>query len=83
MSALILLLLQMVTLLLIARAILSWFRPDFGTGLHRLQETVDRVSDPIVLPVRRVMPNTGPLDLSIIAILIGINFVLVPIVRAF
>ena len=83
MSALILLLLQMVSLLLLARAILSWFRPDYGTGLHRFSETVDRLSDPIVLPVRQILPNTGPLDLSVVVLLIGINFVLVPIVRSF
>ncbi len=83
MSTLLLLLLQLVTLLLLARAVLSWFRPDYGSGLHRLQDSVERLSDPIVAPVRRVMPNTGPLDLSVFVIIIGINFVLVPIVRSF
>lgn len=83
MTSLLLLLLQLVTLVLIARAILSWFRPEYGTGLYRFRETVDRISDPLVLPVRRVLPSTGGLDLSVLVLLLGINFVLVPLVASF
>ncbi len=82
MGSLLLLVLQIVTFALLARAILSWVRPEPGSGLWQFRDTIDRLTDPIVLPVRRVLPRPGGIDLSIFAILIGINVVLVPIAAA-
>ena len=79
MAALLLVILQIATLLLIARAILSWIRPAVDSGLYRFRESINRLTDPVVLPVRRVLPNPGGIDLSVIALLLGINLVLVPI----
>lgn len=80
MTALLLVILQVATLLLITRAILSWFRPDPESGLHRFRRAVNRLTDPVVRPVRNVLPHPGGIDFSVLALLLGINLLLVPIV---
>jgi YggT family protein len=61
--------LQVLTLLIVVRAVLSWVPSvDYGHPLIRL---IVRVSDPILEPVRRVLPPLGGLDLSpLVAILL-------------
>jgi YggT family protein len=60
---------QLLTLLIIVRAVLSWIpTADYG---HPVIRFVMRVTDPVLEPVRRVLPPLGGLDLSpIIAILL-------------
>ncbi len=61
--------LQLLTLLIVVRAVLSWVPSvDYGHPLIRL---IIQITDPILLPVRRVLPPLGGLDLSpLIAILL-------------
>jgi YggT family protein len=59
---------QIVVLLIIIRAVLSFF-PNMDRR-HPLIETLDRVVDPILRPFQRVLPPMGGLDFSpLIAIL--------------
>ncbi len=60
---------QFLTLLVIVRVLLTWIPSvDYGHPLIRL---IARITDPILLPVRRILPPMGGLDLSpIIAILL-------------
>ena len=60
---------QLLTLLIIVRAVLSWIpTADYG---HPAIRFVMRVTDPVLEPVRRVLPPLGGLDLSpIVAILL-------------
>ena len=51
----------MLTWAIIARSLLSWFPIDQGSSLYQL---LFRVTEPIIDPIRRVMPNTGMMDLS-------------------
>ncbi len=44
-----------------ARIILSWI--DQG-GQMRISRILYDITEPIILPIRRIMPNTGMLDLS-------------------
>ncbi len=46
---------------IIARALLSWF-PISRT--NPLVQLVHQITDPLIEPVRRVMPRTGMIDLS-------------------
>ncbi len=48
--------------ILVARALFSWFDPTYQTPVGRF---LFNVTEPIVGPVRQVMPNTGVLDLSV------------------
>ena len=52
---------QLLTWSVVARSLLSWFPIDQGSPLYQL---LYRVTEPIIDPVRRVMPNTGMMDLS-------------------
>jgi YggT family protein len=47
---------------IIARALLSWFIPQ-GSG-NRLMMVLDEITEPVIAPIRRVMPRIGMLDLS-------------------
>jgi len=46
---------------MVARALLSWFPISRNNPFIRL---VHQITDPLVEPVRRVMPRTGMIDLS-------------------
>lgn len=60
---------RLLTVLVIIRVLLTWVPSvDYGHPLIRL---IVRITDPILLPVRRILPPMGGLDLSpIIAILL-------------
>ncbi len=60
---------QLLTLLIVVRAIFSWIPAvDYG---HPLIRAIMRITDPILDPIRRVMPPIGGFDLSpVIAILL-------------
>lgn len=59
--------LTMLTWAIIARSLLSWFPVDQGSPLYQL---LFRVTEPIIEPLRRIMPQTGMMDLSPMAAII-------------
>jgi YggT family protein len=64
------LLLQVFTFLLIGRAIASWFDPGMRSTIGRF---LYEATEPIVGPIRQVMPRTGFIDLSLLVALILIQ----------
>lgn len=48
--------------LLVARALISWF-PD--TRGHPLVQLLHELTDPIMLPLRRLIPPIGNIDISL------------------
>lgn len=48
--------------ILVARALFSWFDPTYQTPVGQF---LLKLTEPIVGPVRQVIPNTGVLDLSV------------------
>ena len=65
-AGLIIAILNILTLLLFARAITSWIDPGFRSTIGKL---LFDVTEPIVAPVRQVVPPVGMLDLSIMVTL--------------
>ncbi len=61
-ASILLSILNLLMILLVARALMSWFDPGFQTTVGRF---IFSLTEPIVAPVRQVMPPTGMLDLSI------------------
>jgi YggT family protein len=63
-------LLGVYTLILLLRAVLSWFpiRPD--SGLVPVIRALDLVIDPVLQPLRRVIPPAGMFDLSYLALIV-------------
>ncbi len=64
---------QLLTLLIVVRALLTWIPSvDYGHPLIRL---IIRVTDPILEPVRRVLPPLGGFDLSPIVAIVLLQLV--------
>jgi YggT family protein len=62
------LLANLLTILIIIWVIVSWILPPY----HPLREALDRIIDPMLAPIRRVLPATGPIDFSPMILLIVI-----------
>ena len=60
------------TLLILARALLSWFDPGMRSTIGKL--LVD-ITEPLIGPIRRMMPSAGGLDFSPIVAIILLQFV--------
>jgi len=58
--------------IIIARAIISWVNPDPYNPIVRF---LYRATEPVLYRVRRVMPDTGGLDLSPLVVLLAIFFI--------
>lgn len=55
------------SLLLIAYVVLSYFMDPF----HPVRATVNRIVDPVLNPIRRILPQTGMVDFSpVVAIIL-------------
>ena len=81
MAVLIIRLLQVASILFIVRAVLSWIRISGDSPFYPVVRFVYQVTEPVLAPIRRVLPPLGGLDLSILAVIILINYLLVPLVR--
>ena len=71
--------LQLATLAFIARALLSWFPIGRDSAIYPVAQFIEAITEPVLAPVRRVLPRTGQLDLSLIVVVVFISFVLTPI----
>jgi len=60
-------------------AILSWFRIQPGTTLARIQYTLHQLVEPVLRPVRRIIPPVGSLDLSFLVVFLVAQIVLIPL----
>lgn len=57
------------TWVVIIDVVLTYFMSPF----HPIRQTLDRLVEPLLMPIRRVMPNTGMIDFSPIVLLIAIQ----------
>jgi YggT family protein len=57
---------------LAGRAILSWFPVRSGTFLAGLNSLLFEVTEPVLRPVRRVVPPAGMLDLSFMVVFFAV-----------
>ena len=71
--SLVYLLCQVLTMLILARAILSWLLPD-NTGI--MIKTIRQTTEPILAPLRRIIPRVGRFDLSPIAAIILLQVII-------
>ena len=60
---------------LFARVILSWFPMQPGSVFARANRFLIRVTDPLLEPVRRMLPRMGMFDLSPIIVFLGLEIV--------
>ena len=79
MASLLVTILHLAVYVFVARALLSWLRIRPGNPLFPLVEAINRGTEPILSPIRRVLPSMGGLDLSVFVVIIGIQVVLIPL----
>jgi YggT family protein len=72
--------------LLIARALLSWLPARPGTVLFRVVRALDTVIEPVLRPIRRVLPPIRAggmgIDLSFIVVIVVAQLIVVPLLRS-
>lgn len=59
-----------ISILVIARALISWVSPDLR---NPIVQTIYRLSEPIMAPVRGLLPSAGGIDFSPLIVLIGVQ----------
>lgn len=62
---------QILTFIIIADAIVSFVLPPY----HTIRTILDRIVDPMLNPIRRIMPTFGGMDFSPIVLILLINLV--------
>ena len=76
-------LVELYLLILIGRALLSWFQSPPGSLLERINQVLAMLTEPVLRPIRKVIPPVRVggtyLDLSILILFFVIQFVLIPL----
>ena len=60
------------TLLILARALFSWFDPGMRSSVGKI---LVEITEPLIGPIRRMIPSAGGLDFSPIIAIILLQFV--------
>lgn len=56
---------------LVIRAIMSWF----SQGRNPMERVFHQLTEPFLAPVRRIIPPLGGLDLSVLVVLVALQFI--------
>ncbi len=79
-------LIELYVIILIVRALLSWFPVRPGTPFASFIRVLDAVCEPVLRPVRRILPPIRAggmgIDLSILVVVIVAQLVVVPLLRS-
>ena len=59
--------------ILVARAVMSWFPVRPGSPAMSIYSLLLDLTEPVLAPLRRVIPPAGMLDLSFIVLFIGLS----------
>ena len=73
------LLVYVLSLAIFGRVVMSWISPG---GNDPVSTILFQITEPILGPIRRVMPRLGMFDLSPMVALILLNFVIRPLLAA-
>jgi YggT family protein len=68
---------EILTLLVIAHVVLSYILDYY----HPVRQWVDRIVEPMLMPIRRVVPLVGMFDISPIILIILIRIILNLLIR--
>jgi YggT family protein len=60
------LLVTVITWLVIVKVVLSYFMSPY----HPIRESIDRIVEPLLEPIRRILPQTGMIDFSPLVLII-------------
>ena len=62
---------QLFTILVIIQVFMSYFMDPY----HPVRQSLDRLVEPLLFPIRRILPQTGVLDFSPLVLIIIIQIV--------
>ena len=65
------LLAQLATILIITQVIMSYFMSPY----HPLRQAIDNLVEPLLGPIRRILPQTGMLDFSPLVLIILVQII--------
>lgn len=68
-------LISLYTFVIFVRIILSWFPINPSGPFAQVNRVMFQVTEPVLGPARRIIPNIGPLDISPIVVVFGLGFV--------
>ena len=78
-------LIELYVIVLIVRALLSWFPVRPGSPFERVIRVLDAITEPVLRPIRRLLPPIRAggmgIDLSILVVVIVAQVVVVPLLR--
>jgi YggT family protein len=60
---------------MIGRVVVSWLNIGQSSPMYPIVSIIHQITEPILAPIRRVLPNFGMLDLSPMVALILITFI--------
>lgn len=66
---------QLYVLVLLARALLSWFPASPDSPLNPVRRVVFVLTEPVLAPFRRLIPPVGMLDLSFLVAFIVVEII--------
>lgn len=69
---------QLITLLVIVHVVLSYFMSPY----HPIRQAIDRIVEPMLAPIRQVLPQTGMLDFSPLVLLILVQVLATVLINA-
>lgn len=82
MASILITLLNLYTFILLARAISSWFRIGADSPFRPIVDLLYRLTEPVLFPIRNLLPPMGGFDLSFLIVIFGIRLVLIPLIGA-
>jgi YggT family protein len=65
-------LLTVYLVVLAARAVLSWFPVRHGGAMASINSVLFQLTEPLLAPLRRMIPPAGMIDLSFLVLFLGI-----------
>jgi YggT family protein len=70
-SGLIVLIIRLLSILVIVHVVLSYFMDPF----HPVRQAVDRIVEPMLAPIRQLIPPVGGIDFSPIVLLLLVQLI--------
>jgi len=65
------------SILLLVYAVLSWVPDLRGPWSNYIAALIE----PVLIPIRRIVPPLGGLDMAFLVLLLGIQFLIIPLLR--
>jgi YggT family protein len=72
--------LRLISIVFVMRALVSWIRVGPDSPFRPIVDGLYAVTEPVLAPLRRILPPLGGIDLSVLLVIIGINYVIIPII---